>query len=60
MYKMTSAEILHILYLTTMKKKERDLGNSEMGKSQKSKYMILYVLLLLVPLVIMLIRGNLM
>ncbi|MDD2577982.1 MAG: hypothetical protein PHP96_01160 [Candidatus Dojkabacteria bacterium] len=57
---MTSAEILHILYLTTMKKKERDLGNSEMGKSQKSKYMILYVLLLLVPLVIMLIRGTLM
>lgn len=60
MYKMTSAEILHILYLTTMNKKEGDLSNSEIGKSQKSKYMILYVLLLLVPLVIMLIRGTLM
>lgn len=60
MYKMTSAEILHMLYLTVMNKKKGNLGNSEIGKSQKSKYMILYILLLLVPLVIMLIRGTLM
>jgi hypothetical protein len=42
-----------------MKRKEEASDNSQIEKLPQNKYILFYVLLWLVPLAIMLIRGNL-